>query len=469
MEGNKIHSHFIYRYGEQLVLVAIQDARSVALGGDRSDIVDGLVITSYIVLERIGRSRDLGEVTQGKHGLSRLNIPPKSAFYYRKRLLEDRFIIKQPISMRINNRNVLGTLLHLPRFYNQRLPKLLVLIKRIVEILKDAEPSHMLDYPTLKARLNTSIMLKKIFATNELKRYVKYDGKVPFRTLFPDALEKDWKLRNGDNERQIKVIQLLDPNVDPEDLFRTEDAPDDASLDGLEEEELMTGTGILNPAHHQHHRSLIRQAYMCVEASGPSGLKQKQLAEQLAVNQLDARTLLRALVRLELVDSVVKDQAKNRVYVYIASVHAQSSDLRTQFEQEQQKIQHLIESGNRLAESNRSSPNSSGTVTPVPSAEGQAASVMSTELEKDVSQMEQPAVDEEGLFRPSISRRILGEEGNTTVADLTYRSLRRANIILEAVREHQVIEEIGVLLRLISSEEAKEGKCTNSSITLLQN
>ena len=94
---------------------------------------------------------------------------------------------------------------------------------------------------------------------------------------------------------------------------------------------------------------------------------------------------------------------------------------------------------------------------------------MSTELEKDVSQMEQPAVDEEGLFRPSISRRILGEEGNTTVADLTYRSLRRANIILEAVREHQVIEEIGVLLRLISSEEAKEGKCTNSSITLLQN
>ena len=41
---------------------------------------------------------------------------------------------------------------------------------------------------------------------------------------------------------------------------------------------------------------------------------------------------------------------------------------------------------------------------------------------------------------------------------MTYRSLRRANIILEAVREHQVIEEIGVLLRLISSEEAKEGK-----------
>lgn len=91
-------------------------------------------LTNVNVTER--RSRDLGEVTQGKHGLSRLNIAPKSAFYYRKRLLEDRFLVKQPISMRINNRNVLGTLLHLPRFHSPRLPKLLVLIKRIVEILK---------------------------------------------------------------------------------------------------------------------------------------------------------------------------------------------------------------------------------------------------------------------------------------------------------------------------------------------
>ena len=62
---------------------------------------------------------------------------------------------------------------------------------------------------------------------------------------------------------------------------------------------------------------LILQAYRCVESAGPGGLKQKDLAVQLAVNQLDARTLLRALVRLQLVDSVVKDQAKNRVYVSV--------------------------------------------------------------------------------------------------------------------------------------------------------
>lgn len=62
------------KYGEKLVLVAIQEARSAALGGDRCDIIDSLVITSYVYLERIGRSRDLGEVTQGKHGKTRAHL-----------------------------------------------------------------------------------------------------------------------------------------------------------------------------------------------------------------------------------------------------------------------------------------------------------------------------------------------------------------------------------------------------------
>ena len=77
------------------MVVASQEARHFALGGGRCDNLENLVLTSYIVLERIGRARDLGEVTQGKHGLSRLNIPPKSAFYFRKRLLADHFIMKQ--------------------------------------------------------------------------------------------------------------------------------------------------------------------------------------------------------------------------------------------------------------------------------------------------------------------------------------------------------------------------------------
>lgn len=85
----------IIRYGDSLIIVANQEARNFALAGDLCDNLENLVLNSYIVLERIGRSRELGEVTQGKIGLSRLNIPPKSAFYFRKCLLNEKLIMKQ--------------------------------------------------------------------------------------------------------------------------------------------------------------------------------------------------------------------------------------------------------------------------------------------------------------------------------------------------------------------------------------
>jgi len=40
---------------------------------------------------------------------------------------------------------------------------------------KDAAPTCMLDHATLKARLNTNILLRKIFITSELRRYVRTD------------------------------------------------------------------------------------------------------------------------------------------------------------------------------------------------------------------------------------------------------------------------------------------------------
>lgn len=54
--------------------------------------------------------------------------------------------------------------------------------------------------------------------------------------------------------------------------------------------------------------------------------------------------------------------------------------------------------------------------------------------------------EDDGLFRPNVSRGILNE--GETVSDLTHRSLKRVNLILEAVRTHLVIEEMGVLLRV---------------------
>lgn len=95
--------------------------------------------------------------------------------------------------MRVNNRNVLGTLLHLPRFHSVKLSKILNLIIRLLQILKvpfqsvqpitahlslplsQKAPNHMLDYGAIREQLCTSVQLKKILATNELRQYVEIE------------------------------------------------------------------------------------------------------------------------------------------------------------------------------------------------------------------------------------------------------------------------------------------------------
>ncbi|XP_045025411.1 general transcription factor 3C polypeptide 1 isoform X2 [Daphnia magna] len=435
----------VSKYGEQLVLVACQAARNVALAGVQTGVLETLAINSYIMLERIGRSREHGDVTQGRYGLSRLNIPPKSAFYFRKRLLADGLIVKQPISMRVSNRNVLGTLLHLSRFYSLRLPKLLYLIKRLIQILKDSPPHYMLDYPTIRTKLSTSLQLKKILAASEMRQYAVVES-VPYRFYFPDATIKDWKMRNCDNEKQVKVVRLIDPSIDPEALFQGDEAPpDDGSLYSEGEEESSSSGILSNAVIQRHHHSIVQQAYAFVEASGSEGLTQGALAEQLGLSQLDARSTIRVLSRLMMVHCVVKEVKKNRVFLYVSKNHFGANAIRAQFEQEQQKIKGLMQVGNE------SVTDYNQTTTSTPSL----ASSTNVQLEKDVTLREEEVAEDDGLFRPNVPRGILAE--GETISDLTHRSLRRVNIILEAIRQHLVIEEIGVLLRLVTAEEAKEG------------
>lgn len=57
----------VHRYGNKLVLVASQQLRNKALC--ISTCIDkfyDLTLIQYVMLERIGRSRRMGEITQGK-------------------------------------------------------------------------------------------------------------------------------------------------------------------------------------------------------------------------------------------------------------------------------------------------------------------------------------------------------------------------------------------------------------------
>jgi hypothetical protein len=52
--------------------------------------------------------------------------------------------------------------------------------------------------------------------------------KVLYRTLYPDATEMEWKSKKYD-EKHVRAMTLLDPNVDLSVIWYKEDEPEDIS------------------------------------------------------------------------------------------------------------------------------------------------------------------------------------------------------------------------------------------------
>jgi hypothetical protein len=128
----------------------------------------------------------------------------------------------------------------------------------------------------------------------------------------------EWKMLKSDKEKKIQVVKLLHPGLEPDDLFNN-DPIESFNNDGSEsddEEKDDTPSGILSTASVQkHNHSILRQAYGLVEAMGPVGLMQKDMVQQLGLARLEARIVLRVLLRLQMVNKIIKDVGKGRVFM----------------------------------------------------------------------------------------------------------------------------------------------------------
>ena len=138
---------------------------------------------------------------------------------------------------------------------------------------------------------------------------------VTYRTLHPDAPESEWKMKNGEGEKHVKVVHLLNPSVDPEELFVTDEKPDDDGLGDSDDEDGPSAGILTNAVLQQHNYSIVNQVYKCLEASGSEGLTQRNVAERLGLSHLDSRSALRVLTRLRMADCVVKEIKKSRFFV----------------------------------------------------------------------------------------------------------------------------------------------------------
>lgn len=128
----------------------------------------------YCILERIGRSRYQGEITQGKRSLQAVGEDPKSLFYHRKTLLKHKFITKQFYHVKSGSENCSGSLLHLTRYYVEKKSKYLLLTEKAVEYLK-TRPNYRAEYADLKKHLNLSDTARKVFKFADFQRFIQTD------------------------------------------------------------------------------------------------------------------------------------------------------------------------------------------------------------------------------------------------------------------------------------------------------
>lgn len=533
------------KWGSRLVLVASQCVRSAALMGDDVDPCLEFTAMHYCILERIGRARYHGEVTQGKISLHCTGEDPKSLFYYRKSLLHHKLITKQGFNLKsnANAQNCSGSLLHLPRFYSEHKSKIYFWTERVVDIVK-SRPNCIVDYEEIRNEMGGTSISKKLFKTPDFLRFIKTE-KVPFRTVYPDAPRELWKHKASDKEKQLKVVKLVNPNCSVKDEWVKEEE--------VEEEE--EGIGFVDESTRLLDVPLMTQAFNAVDESGPNGLTQVELSKKLGMTKLQARTLCRNLLRRNLVSTFMHDVGRQRFYRYCSKRFDLSGHLSQEFHKERDKMLLLLstkpnenkrklegdvlesvekrtkfEEGNGLphvdsilsqeeiplfvecvkqeapdfpfmesfddehdqngecnlsqqdfdATSELLSSNlelSMSTTEPVtlktpkssrkrktvttelclqdPSIDLDCGNPTKIVIDEDVSYIE----TKDSSFTEEV-KSIYGSKSKKEAPAITTRVLKRVNLIIQAVQQHTVIEDLTKLLKMIQEEEEKEGMNT---------
>ncbi|PNF33520.1 hypothetical protein B7P43_G17638, partial [Cryptotermes secundus] len=476
------------RWDLKLALVATQDARNTALMGLNVNPGLELTVMQYCLLERIGRSRYLGEVTQGKVSLQVLGEDPKALFYLRKYLMKHKLIVKQVHQQKSGTQNCTGSLLHLPRFQVERKPKALFLTEKIIEILK-TRVDCIAEYEEIRKELGMSNSLKKLFKTLEFQRYVKTDVWLPYRHLYPSASISEWKQKGSDREKRIRAIQLINPDMDVREIWAKDDEV---------EEEDDTSTGVMNTSELLLDRPILSQAFNVVENAGPEGVSQMELSIKMGVSRLQARTLCRNLMKKGVLSTFMNDVGRQRVCRYMCKKFVKEGKMSVDFMREKEKMLTFLgrerknkQSKNKVksekksfSEERRNAHKNQKRLHEEESTDSSDLELKRMKVDPDetrelASQEEPPSDIQAALNEQKIETQILEDmedvlgvkehqasfteellkisPHNIDPPNITYRILRRANIIIEAVRTHKVIDDLTKLMKHINEEEDKEG------------
>uniref|UniRef100_A0A8B9J4B0 General transcription factor IIIC subunit 1 n=1 Tax=Astyanax mexicanus TaxID=7994 RepID=A0A8B9J4B0_ASTMX len=382
-------------FGERLVMVGSQVMRYRALIGDEGDPELKLGDHSYCILERLGRARWQGEIQRDLH-ITSFKIEAGKLHYLRKSLDRNGLITMQSYVVRLPS--------------GARQHSILLLLKR------------------------TDIRVRCL---KLLKPYTR------------KMIEEDDEDENNDEEGDGPVkrnVQIQARDVE---------------------------------------RDFLSQAYEMVVAAGSRGISQTALRGMLNVGKLESRMICRILERNNMIKGFMEDEGRQRTTKYISKLFVEKSKLNLQFNKERQRSQQL-----RVPPPNSPAPHDQQDT---PLSQPETGDTLTEEEDPDESQfhhynasfpekkplpkkdmeqsLEEAEVDQKDESLLNLEATPAGDSSSifynqsqnpddtVTIEEVvdsaerrtgheqheTYRLLKRKNLIIEAVRNLKVIEDMDEL------------------------
>ncbi|XP_031625024.1 general transcription factor 3C polypeptide 1 [Contarinia nasturtii] len=299
------------KYGRRFVIVASQFLRdSLLIPPCVSKELD-LTIIAYCILERVGRSRYNGEFAHGKWSLADIGGDAIGLHHQKKKLVRYELIKCQSFTQSIDGLNTAVQLIHLPRFFTTFKQRHMILIEKIVGILK-SKPNCMAEYQEVKVQFEEGLQktLSRLFKTPLFHRFVLTDTRVPYRAIYPNATEREWRLPKRENERTLNVLQLRDPKIEPWQFWVKLDIEDELGDDE-------DGEGFLDESKAIKDVPILHQLYKLIESRKEHGISESEASAYLGQSKLNGRALIRSLLKDKQIEYYITSKQRQTVRQYV--------------------------------------------------------------------------------------------------------------------------------------------------------
>ncbi|XP_077131406.1 general transcription factor 3C polypeptide 1 isoform X2 [Ranitomeya variabilis] len=500
----------IDRWGEKLVIVGSQTLRYRTLIGWEADPSLELPDSSYCILEKVGRSRWQGEIQKDLQGL--FKVDAGKIHYLRRVLDKNGLITMQTYVIKLTGGSQQHSLLLLlKRFHVDRRNKYDLLSERVSQILSEC-PNKTETLVNLREELSVPERLfKRLYHCMGNAGIIQILS-IPLLELQPQA--ERFKTKRG-TDIMIRCIKLLKE-------YKKKDEDPEA------EDDIKTSL----PVDLIYEKDMLTQTYELIENRGTKGISQREIKMAMNVGKLEARMLCRLLERHMLIKGFMEDEGRQRTTKFISHVFVEESELRKQFMEEKAKSDKLsklnLTPAQSVGEDKEASPENkpseeapssedeqeepgsskrprmeeSGSFlggaatssTPLPTSKGISRFHMKSTSSLDVDKMpssendcsldsfpleanlsadeddDEISVIEEFLDNEGNKGKKPGKPGTQERSRETVRLLKRRNIIVEAVKNLRLVENLFTLQKMILEQERQDGvstKCCKKSIRRL--